>query len=79
MMYRANTQYWYLERITWLLAGCMSLLSALLAWLVSPWWLILAALVGVNLIVFALSGYCVMAGVLHAFGVCSLAEKCPDK
>ena len=79
MMYRANTDYWYLERITWLLAGCMSLLSALLAWLISPWWMLLAALVGFNLIIFALSGFCVMASLLHAFGISSLSEKCRSK
>jgi hypothetical protein len=67
-MYMAKTDTWYLERIIWLVAGTFSLGSALLAWLHSPWWLILTGLVGVNLIIFAATGFCLMANILYALG-----------
>ena len=41
-------QSWPLERVLFALAGSMTLLSALLASTVSPWFLLLTALVGVN-------------------------------
>ena len=68
-MYMARTDGWYLERVVFLMAGVMAGLSAVLAWQVSPWWLILTALVGVNLIIFALSGFCLMANILYKLGV----------
>ncbi len=67
-MYIAQTDSWYLERIIWLIAGIFTLGSALLAWLHSPYWLILTGLVGINLIVFALSGFCLMANIVYKFG-----------
>lgn len=39
---------WPLERILFALAGTMTLLSAALAALVSPWFLLLTAFVGLN-------------------------------
>ena len=39
---------WPLERVLFALAGTMTLLSAALAALVSPWFLLLTAFVGVN-------------------------------
>ena len=39
---------WPLERVLFALAGTMVLLSALLAATVSPWFLLLAAFVGIN-------------------------------
>ncbi len=41
-----------------LLAGTLVLTSLLLAWLVSPWWLILAAFVGVNLVQSSFTRFC---------------------
>jgi len=67
-MYIAKTDNWYLERIIWLIAGIFSLSSAILAWVQSPYWLILTALVGINLIVFALTGFCLMANILYKLG-----------
>jgi hypothetical protein len=67
-MYLAQTDSWYLERLIWLIAGIFSLGSALLAWLHSPYWLILTGLVGVNLIVFALTGFCLMANIIYRLG-----------
>jgi hypothetical protein len=39
---------WPLERVLFALAGSMTVLSAVLAVLVSPWFLLLTAFVGVN-------------------------------
>lgn len=67
-MYIAQTDSWYLERVIWLIAGIFALGSALLAWLHSPYWLILTGLVGINLIVFALTGFCLMANIVYKLG-----------
>ena len=67
-MYIAKTDGWYLERIVWLVAGVFALASAILAWAHSPYWLILTGLVGVNLIIFALTGFCLMANILYKLG-----------
>ncbi|MCX8027284.1 MAG: DUF2892 domain-containing protein [Thermodesulfovibrionales bacterium] len=68
-MYIAKTDSWYLERVIWLIAGIMTSASALLSWLHSPYWLILTGLVGINLLIFAFTGFCVMANILHRLGV----------
>jgi hypothetical protein len=68
-MYMAKTDGWYLERVVFLIAGVMAGLSAVLAWQVSPWWLILTALISVNLIIFAVSGFCLMANILYKLGI----------
>ncbi len=67
-MYIAKTDSWYLERIIWLIAGIFILLSVILTLIHSPYWLILTALVGINLIVFAFTGFCLMANLLYALG-----------
>ena len=41
-----------------LLAGSMVLLGVVLAWRVSPWWLLLPAFAGVNLIQSVFTGFC---------------------
>ncbi len=67
-MYLAPAGEWYLERVIRLVAGIFTLGSAMGAALHSPWWLILTALVGVNLIIFSFSGFCLMANILHGLG-----------
>jgi hypothetical protein len=44
----ARSAGWPLERVLFALAGTVTLASALLAALVSPWFLLLTAFVGVN-------------------------------
>lgn len=68
-MYFAKTDSWYMERLIWLIAGIVILVSVSLAVLFSPYWLILTALVGLNLVIFALTGFCVMANILYKLGV----------
>lgn len=68
-MYCAKTDSWYLERVIWLVAGVFALGSAVLAFWVSPYWLILTGLVGLNLIIFGLTGFCIMANLLSMAGL----------
>jgi Zn-dependent protease len=59
---------WPLERVLFAMAGTMSLLSALLAALVSPWFLILTAFVGVNQWLYVTMRACPASMVLKRFG-----------
>jgi hypothetical protein len=52
-----------------ILAGTMVLLSLALAHWVSPWWLLLTAFVGVNLIQSAFTGFCPPEKILARLGV----------
>jgi hypothetical protein len=49
---------WPLERVLFALAGTMTLLSALLAAIVSPWFLLLTAFVGANQWLYVTLGDC---------------------
>ncbi len=51
-----------------LLAGSMTLLSVALTHFVSPWWLLLACFVGLNLIQSAFTGFCPPTLVLRKLG-----------
>lgn len=52
-----------------LLAGSLILLSLALSQLVSPWGLLLAAFVGLNLAQSALTGFCPAESILKRLGV----------
>ncbi len=56
---------WPLERVLVALAGTMTLLSALLAATVSPWFLLLTAFVGVNQWLYVVVGACPASIVLR--------------
>lgn len=56
---------WPLERVLFALAGSVTLLSAALSALVSPWFLLLTALVGVNQWLFVLFGACPASLILR--------------
>ena len=58
-----------IDRVVFAFAGTLVLLGLLLAWLVSPWWLLVPALVGVNMLQAAFSGFCPLARILKHFGV----------
>ena len=57
-----------LGRAVMLFAGCMTLLSAILAWQVSEWWLLLTAFVGFNQIQTSFTGFCPAAMIFKALG-----------
>ena len=58
-----------LDRAVMAFAGAMTLVSLALAYLVSPYWLLLAALVGANLFQAAFTGFCPLAIILKRLGV----------
>ena len=60
-----------LDRIVMAFAGTMILASVLLAHFVSPWWLLLTAFVGFNLLQSSFTGFCPLVIVLRRFGVAS--------
>lgn len=60
---------WPLERVLFALAGTVTLLSALLAAAVSPWFLLLTAFAGVNQWLYVLAGACPASLLLGALGV----------
>lgn len=56
------------ENLIRILAGSMTLLSVALAHFVSPWWLLLACFVGLNLIQSAFTGFCPPTLILRKLG-----------
>jgi hypothetical protein len=58
---------WPLERILFAMAGTMTGLSALLAVLVSPWFLLLTGFVAVNQLLYVGTGHCVASLLLERF------------
>jgi hypothetical protein len=69
----STTDGWPLERVLFALAGTMTLLSVLLALLVSPWFLALTAFVGVNQWLYVTLGACPASLVLgRLFGLRSV-------
>ena len=58
---------WPLERVLFALAGTATLLSAALAALISPWFLLLTGFVGVNQWLFVAVGACPASLVLTRF------------
>jgi hypothetical protein len=74
-MYMLKTDEWYLERLLFLLAGIMTLLSVILTVVHSPYWLILATLVGLNQLILALTGFCPSAILFRGLGVKPRLEK----
>lgn len=53
-----TTDSWTRERILFLLAGTVTLLSVLLATTVSPWFLLVTTMVGVNQLLMVATGHC---------------------
>jgi hypothetical protein len=57
------------DRAVLTLAGTMVLTSLLLAWIVSPYWLLLAAFVGANLFQASFTGFCPAAMIFRRLGL----------
>jgi hypothetical protein len=67
---------WPLERVLFAMAGTMTLVSVALAALVSPWFLLLTAFVGVNQLLYVTVGACPASIVLsRACGVRPAGER----
>lgn len=75
-MYWIQNDSWYLERILLLVAGTLVLAGSILAWLHSIWWLLLPAFVGLNLFIFAITGFCIGANIMYKLGAKPRLQKC---
>lgn len=77
-MSRLSTRWagrWPLERVLFALAGSVTLLSALLVALVSPWFALLTAFVGANQWLYVTAGACPTSMLMRrAFGLRSSIE-----
>lgn len=62
-----------IDRAVFAFAGCMVLLSVLLVVLFSPWFLLLTAFVGLNMLQSAFTGFCPAAMVFKGLG-CPVGE-----
>ena len=70
------TTGWPLERALFAMAGTVTLISAALAAIVSPWFLLLTAFVGVNQWLFVVAGACPASLVLtRVFGLRSATKE----
>ena len=58
-----------LDRAIFAFAGVMILLSVALVYFVSPWWLLLTAFVGLNLLQSSITGFCPAALVFRKLGL----------
>ncbi len=58
-----------LEQAVTAFAGVMILISVALTQLVSPWWWLLTAFVGLNLLQSAFTGFCPAAMIMRKLGV----------
>ena len=66
------------DRAVFAMAGSMVLLSLTLAWLFSPYWLLLAAFVGANMLQAAFTGFCPAATIFRKLGLkTGSAFECP--
>ena len=66
-LHRTSRRLWPLERVLFLMAGAMTILSALLAAVVSPWFLLLTVFVGANQLAFVAFGDCPSSWVLRRY------------
>ena len=58
-----------IDRAVLAFAGLMILVSLLLVWYLSPYWLLLTAFVGLNLLQASITGFCPAAMVFRRFGL----------
>ena len=58
-----------IDKIIFGFAGSLILISVALAWLLSPYWLILTTFVGANLLQSSLTGFCPAALILKKVGI----------
>lgn len=66
--YYMQTDSWYLERRIYLAVGINLTIASALSIVHSPWWLTFTGFVGVAMVWFAATGYCIMANGLYWLG-----------
>lgn len=58
-----------IDRMVMRFAGSMVIVSLALGYFFSPWWLLLALFVGLNLFQASFTGFCPLARILKKFGL----------
>lgn len=66
--YFMPTDSWYLERRIYLVVGFNISLASILSIVWTPWWLAFTGFVGVAMVWFAATGFCIMANGLYWLG-----------
>lgn len=74
-VYFMQTDKWFLERYIYLFVGVNLTISSFLVKLHSLYWLLFTGFVGTATMVFAFTGYCIMANLLYKFGAEPRLEK----
>ena len=67
-LYFMQTDRWYLERRIYLAVGINISVASVLSLVHSPYWLLFTGFVGVAMVWFAATGYCIMANGLYWLG-----------
>jgi hypothetical protein len=67
-LYFMQTDRWYLERRIYLAVGINISIASVLSLVHSPWWLLFTGFVGVAMVWFAATGFCIMANGLYWLG-----------
>jgi hypothetical protein len=67
-LYFMQTDKWYLERRIYPTVGFNIALGSVLSLVHSPWWLAFTGFVGVAMVWFASTGFCILANGLYWFG-----------
>jgi len=67
-LYFMQTDRWYLERRIYLAVGINLCIASTLSLVHSPWWLAFTGFVGMAMVWFAATGYCIMANSLYWLG-----------
>ena len=68
-LYFMQTDSWYLERRIYFFVSINLTIAAVLSLAHNAWWLVFPAFVGVAMLVFAATGFCIMANSLYWMGV----------
>lgn len=58
-----------IDRAVLAFAGCVNLVAVVLTYYVSPYWLLLAVFVGLNMLQASVSGFCPAAMIFKALGL----------
>ena len=66
--YFMQTDRWYLERRIYVTVGVNITIGSILSLVHSPWWLAFTAFVGVAMIWFSATGFCILANALYWIG-----------
>jgi hypothetical protein len=78
-LYLMRTDSWYLERRIYLAVGINISVASVLSIVHSPWWLTFTGFVGVAMVWFAATGFCIMANGLYWFGAEPRLAPAPDR